>query len=221
MLFNKNPRYLIATPASAYRFAQNNLGHWQKDVLIRLFSLPKSPVLNNETLASLFHTSNAAHLEYKFNECIKINLIQAVTKELVIHENHLEKNLKIFIQSLSIKEKALLSDSQGFCIVSHGFTDDVSDEISALSVEINILHQRRAADLCKKLGINSDAWSINDISGKSCLGFWPLNIGEEVFVLAIEGKPNLHNPAMVPLIWMLYTRYGKSKRKYRRRLYTK
>ncbi|MCF6263832.1 MAG: hypothetical protein L3J24_09635 [Xanthomonadales bacterium] len=215
MFFNKKPKYLIATPTSAYYFTQNNMRQWQKDVLTRLFSLPKSPALNDKTLSALFLTSNSAQIEYKLNECIKLKILQIVTKEVAAPADQLENNLKSLIQALSQKEKALLSDSQGLCIVNHGFTDAMSEEISALSVEVAILHGRRAVGICTKLKINSKAWAITDISGKSCLGFWPLAIGEEVFVLVIEGEPSLQHPAMTSLVWMLYSRYGKNKRKSR------
>lgn len=214
---NKKPKYLIATPTSAHHFTQNNLAHWQKDVLARLFSLPKSPILNDKTLAALFLTSNTAQIEHRFNECIKLQLLKVVTKEIAAPEGHLEDSLKSLIQTLSKNGNALLCDSQGFCIVNHGFADEVGEEISALSVEIATLHQRRAADITTKLMINSNAWSITDIYGNSCLGFWPLAIGEEAFVLVIEGKPSLQHPAMTSLVWMLYSRYGKNDRKPKHR----
>ncbi|MCF6226698.1 MAG: hypothetical protein L3J22_10430 [Xanthomonadales bacterium] len=218
MFFSKKPKYLTATPTSAYHFTQSNSKHWQKDVLTRLFSLPKSPALNDKTLSALFLTSNSAQIEYRFDECIKLKLLQVVTKEVVVPDVQLEDNLQSLIRDLSKNKKALLCDSQGFCIVSHGFTDAQSEEISALSAEIAILHRRRAVSITTKLKINSSAWSITDISGKSCLGFWPLTIGEEVFVLVIEGEPSLQRPAMTSLAWILFSRYGENKRKYRRRI---
>ena len=85
----------------------------------------------------------------------------------------------------------------------------MSDEISVLSADIAMMHKRRALGINSRLGLNSQAWSIVDASGNSRLGFWPLNIEDEVFVLAVEGVPSFNRPEFVELVWMLYLRYGK------------
>ena len=40
------------------------------------------------------------------------------------------------------------------------------------------------------------------------MGFWPLHIGDESFVLTILGIPRLHQQAFTDLIWVLMLRYG-------------
>ncbi|VAW49342.1 hypothetical protein MNBD_GAMMA03-1837 [hydrothermal vent metagenome] len=205
---SEHTTYLLPTPAGAYYLTQDNTENWQKDVLKRLFSLPASPVLNNATLTFLLDTTDKDNLVYKREECQKLQLLQVIEQEIFAPAGHLENNLKNLMHVFSKKQKVLLSDSQGFCIANHGFPTEMSEEISVLSADIAIMHKRRAIKINEKLGLNSQAWSIVDASGNSCLGFWPLNINDEVFVLAIEGVPFFNQPAMISLVWMLYLRYG-------------
>ena len=207
-MLTEKTKYLLPTPGGAYNLTQDSSKNWQKDVLKKLFSLPKSPQLNNETLQTLFDTTNKENLTYKLEECQKLQLIQVVNEEHIAPSGHLEENLTSLIHVFSNKQKVLLSDSQGFCIINHGFPVEMSEEISVLSADIAIMHKRRALNINNKLGLNSQAWSIVDASGNSCLGFWPLNIENEVFVLAIEGVPFFNQPAIISLVWMLYLRYG-------------
>ncbi|PUB88526.1 MAG: hypothetical protein DBP01_11850, partial [gamma proteobacterium symbiont of Ctena orbiculata] len=50
-----------------------------------------------------------------------------------------------------------------------------------------------------------------DASGNSQLGFWPLHIGQQRFVLVIEDRPCLNQPAFRDLVWTLTLRYSTEK----------
>lgn len=205
----KQTQYLYPTPGGAYYLAQNNAANWQREALKKIFSYPKTPELNLQTLKHVFNCDTEEQINKKVTECEKLNLIQVIDEEINEPTGNFENNLNKLIPVFSKKEKALLSDSQGFCITNNGFPPEMVEEISVLSADIAIMHKRRALDINKTLGLNSQAWSIVDASGNSCLGFWPININEEVFVLAIEGVPFFNQAAMTTLIWMLYLRYGK------------
>lgn len=205
----KTKQYLYPTPGGAYYLAQSNVDNWQKNVLKKLFSYSTSPELNNDFLILLFDTQDQLEISSKIDACKELKLIQVIDKPLKAPEGDIEQNLNKLIQSFSKKEKVLLSDSQGFCISNCGFPSEMIEEISVLSADIAIMHKRRALNINKNLGLNSQAWSIVDASGNSCLGFWPLNIEDEVFVLAIEGTPFFNQTAIITLIWILYLRYGK------------
>jgi len=58
------------------------------------------------------------------------------------------------------------------------------------------------------LGLNSSAWSVVDAAGHTKIGFWPLFIGQQRFVLVMEGVPNLNRKEFVDLIWLLSRRYA-------------
>jgi hypothetical protein len=205
---NKQPKYIYPTPAGAYYLTQDNSSSWQKEVLKKLFSMPSTPELNHDTLIKLFDCDES-QLNNKIEECKALKLIQVIDQPLHVPEGDLVNNLSQLLSVFSNKKNVLLSDSLGFCITHTGFADEMVEEISVLSADIAIMHKRRALEINKELGLKSQAWSIVDASGNSCLGFWPINIEEEVFVLAIEGVPFFNQPAMVSLVWMLYLRYGK------------
>ncbi len=202
-------QFIIPTPGGAYYLVQDGSTNWRKDILKKMFSQKKSLPLNHETLSHLFGTTNKENLQYKIEQCKNEKLIQVINEEKSAPSGQLEQGLNTFIQDFSQIGHVLLSDSQGFCIINHGFPDDMSEEISVLSADIAIMHKRRAININKKLKLNSQAWSIVDASGNSCLGFWPINIDNEVFVLTVEGVPFFNQAAMVSLVWMLHLRYGK------------
>ncbi len=203
-------QYILPTPAGAYFLAQDNTQSWQKNVLKNIFSSDKSLKLDINNLKEIFNTSDSENLKYKIEQCQKQHLIQVVDEEFLAPTGDFEQYLNDIICKFSNKEKALLCDSQGLCIANNGFPIEMQEEISVLSADIAIMHKRRAQNINKKLGLNSQAWSIVDASGNSCLGFWPLNINKEVFVLVLEGVPFFNQIAMVDLIWALYLRYGNS-----------
>ena len=201
-------QFILPTPAGAYFLAQDNAQNWQKNVLRSLFSIDKSPKLEPENLYKIFNTTDSENLKYKIEQCEKQHLIQVVDREITAPTGDFEKTLNNIICKFSNKNKALLCDSQGLCIANNGFPVEMQEEISVLSADIAIMHKRRALNINKKLKLNSQAWSIVDASGNSCLGFWPLNINKEVFVLVIEGFPFFNQPEMIDLVWALYLRYG-------------
>lgn len=202
----ESTQYILPTPAGAYYFAQEKSSCWKREALKKLFSKPETPELTNESLTELFGSDN---IEDRLKEFEALKLIQIVTQKVKVPEGDLVENLSNLISVFSKKDKVLLSDSQGFCITNIGFPDNMIEEISVLSADIAIMHKRRALEINKNLGLTSQAWSIVDASGNSCLGFWPINIEDEVFVLAIEGVPFFNQPAIITLVWMLYLRYGK------------
>ncbi|MCF6317781.1 MAG: hypothetical protein L3J83_00640 [Proteobacteria bacterium] len=202
-------RYLLPTPAGAYYFAQEKSNCWQRDALAKLFSQAESPVLSSETLIDLFGNEDSNGINEQLKECEALKLIQIVDQKITAPEGDLVTNISDMISVFSNHGKVLLSDSQGFSITNVGFPVDMIEEISVLSADIAIMHKRRALEINKNLGLTSQAWSIVDASGNSCLGFWPINIEDEVFVLAIEGTPFFNHPSFVTLVWILYLRYGK------------
>jgi hypothetical protein len=102
----------------------------------------------------------------------------------------------------------LLADIQGFYLASHGFPHDVAEELSALSAELTNIHERRAVLLMDNLGVSSNAWALIDVFGNSQIGFWPLFIGSNRFVIVISGVPHFNQPEFVKLIWALSKRYA-------------
>jgi len=207
----KKVKYLVPTPKGAYYLTQNSVETWQKEVLKKLFSLPYSPQINNKTLQKLFNlkiNKDMSVLKEKIDEFQKLKLIKIVDKAIEAPTRNFEENLNYLFDQVLKENKIILSDSQGFCVANHGFPTEMGEEISVLSADIAIMHKRRAIEINKKLGLKSQAWSMVDEAGTSCLGFWPLNINQETFVITIEGTPFFDKPSIVSLVWILYLHYG-------------
>jgi hypothetical protein len=58
------------------------------------------------------------------------------------------------------------------------------------------------------MGLASNAWAVVDVFGNSHVGFWPLFIGQNRFVIAISGIPHFNQPDFVSLVWALSIRYA-------------
>jgi hypothetical protein len=112
------------------------------------------------------------------------------------------------VQQLSSSGHGLLADGQGFCVASHGFDPQQSEFLAAVSADIASLHERHAAYLADASGSTSSAWAMVDMAGNSRVGFWPLFVGNDRFVLALGGLPALNQSALVELVWALNVRYG-------------
>jgi hypothetical protein len=62
--------------------------------------------------------------------------------------------------------------------------------------------------LKNNLNISSSAWAICDPTGRSELGFYPLHVGQQAFVLIIGGTPHLQGEEFVTMIQALSRRYS-------------
>jgi len=58
------------------------------------------------------------------------------------------------------------------------------------------------------MGLETSAWALVDAAGNSRVGFWPLYVGKQRFVLVLGGVPRLNQPALTELIWALSKRYA-------------
>ncbi len=204
----KPKKHLRITPGGAFYLTQDQHEHKFKSALKKMMCLPYTPPLTTDVISDIFDEQDHLKLLQLIKECNREKLIQVVKNKQAIPEGDFELNLHTIIETFAQDRHVLLSDSQGFCLMNQGFPAAITEEISVLSADIAAMHQRRAVGINQVLNLDSQAWSIVDASGNSNLGFWPLNINHEIFVLVIEGKPFFNQPAFVDLIWILYLRYG-------------
>ena len=136
--------------------------------------------------------------------------VQGLESPLQSNDAPLEELLPDMLKVLSDSGKVLLADSMGFYLASSGFPHEVAEELSALSAELANLHERRSGLLINNLGLSGSTWAIVDAVGHSKVGFWPLYIGGQRFVLVISGVPHLNSPNFVELVWALFLRYTAS-----------
>ncbi len=205
---DSNHQFLFPTPGGAYFTVTNQQDSPAKVAISKLMSVETTPTVSNEVLDWLFADLSAE----EHAGCLKAlqtkKLLQAIPEPKSLRKGKLEIILPEIIQGLSYSGSVLIADSQGFCLSSVGFGSELIDEISVLSADIADLHQRRVLSIYTKLNLHSSAWAIVDAAGNSKLGFWPLKINNEIFVLAIEGVPYLNQTIFTELIWLLNFRYG-------------
>jgi hypothetical protein len=121
---------------------------------------------------------------------------------------NLESQLPSLLAALSDNGRALLADDNGLYYATAGFHHESAEEIAALAGDIMSLNRRHALLLKNNLNISSLAWSVSNPAGQSELGFFPLHVGQQSFVLVIGGTPRLQDEHFVTLIELLSRRYA-------------
>lgn len=203
--------YIYITPAGCYYAVSAVDKDPIRQFLRTLLSLTKTPELNVETLQALMNNDSAEKCIALLQKCQQLGWVQGLKKERNAPSGSLEKMLPELLSQISEEGKILLADDQGFYLSCNGFPHEVAEEISALSAELNVIHERRAGLLIKNMGLNSHAWAVVNASGNSQLGFWPLFIGKSQFVIALSGIPHFKQSEFITLVWLLSIRYAKNK----------
>ncbi len=199
-------KYILPTPAGAYYCISSRETEPAKQFLQKLMTENETMKLDAETLGHLFEgeTINQQQLLQHIN---KLKWLQGFDQAIQILPGTIEQALPDILQPLSSEGKALLADDQGLYLASTGFTHEAAEELSALSGDLSSLYVRHQGIIKGNLNIKSSAFSIVDAAGYSQLGFWPIYIGDLMFVLVISGAPRFDQVAFVNLIWSLHKRY--------------
>lgn len=153
-------------------------------------------------------TEEALRLVFRLQ---RLGFLRGTPEPIVLQEGRLEDILPPLLQSLSDQKKAMLADANGFYLAASGFTHESSEELAALSADFLSMQERHDLLLKNNLRLNSQAWAMVDPSGRSELGFWPLFLGGQRFVLTIGGTPRLQDQSFVTMVQALYHRYHLQK----------
>lgn len=200
--------YVHPTPAGAYYAVSATEPNPSRRLLRSLLQQPASPRLTVKGLlswADLADTEQGMKLLYHAQG---LGWVQGFDQPRQCNEQPLEVQLPKLLKGLSIHGKVLLADHQGFYLASAGFPHEVAEELSALSADLANLHARRAGLLVNNLGLPNSSWAVVDAAGNGKLGFWPLFIGNQRFVLVVSGMPHFNHPDFVDLVWVLSRRYA-------------
>jgi hypothetical protein len=199
--------YITPTPAGAYYSVSDNEPSPSRRLLHRLLSQKTSPLLTIEKLKQWQEMDEDDVLELLYHVQNQ-GWVGGLDQPIAAPEGVLEEVLPGLLSDLTDTNKALLADSQGFYICSKGFSHETAEELSALSADIATMHDRHRHVIQKNLGLNTSAWSLVDAGGCSQVGFWPMYVGDQRFVLVISGLPYLNQQSLTNLIWALCKRYG-------------
>ncbi len=200
--------YLYPTPAGAYYAVSSLEMDKPRQFLCKLLQQPQAMALNVNNIKYLMENNEEQKCFDLLHHCQKVGWVQGLAVSRQYPAGSLEDTLPTLLSKLSEGGKVLLADSQGFYLATHGFPHEVAEEFSALSAEIAIVHDRRSGLLSKNMGLKSQAWAIVDALGNSEVGFWPLFVSKNRFVIVIYGIPHFNQPEFVSLVWALTMRYS-------------
>ncbi len=201
--------YLYPTPAGAYYAVSTPETDPARKLLRSLFQFRSTPRLNCDNLTERTGLNDKEHVAELVERMQNLAWLQGCEEVQYVPSGSLEDVLPELLMPLSEKGNVLLADSLGFHIAHRGFNYEAVEQLSALSAGLATLHERHYGLLRKNLGLNTSAWAVVDVAGNSQVGFWPLYIGEQKFVLVIGGVPHLNQPTLTALVWALSIRYGE------------
>lgn len=199
--------YLAPTPAGAYLAASRPGDDVARRVLLRLLGRPRTPPLDAGTFARLAGVPEADAGEI-LQRLQSLALVQGLESPREAPHAAFETLVPTLLERLSASGRCVLADSQGFYLATSGYPHEAAEELSALGADLSRVHERHAHLLQGNLAVPASAWALVDASGNSQLGFWPLHLGSNAFVLAIGGVPRFNTPEFVTLVWALTRRYA-------------
>jgi len=200
--------YLLPTPAGAFYATADHSDEPARRLLLALISAEQSPLLSVPQLCKWTGIKNQEDVLELLYRVQKLGWIQGDDQPRQAPAGTLERTLPEMLAGFCSSGKALLADNMGFYLACHGFSHETAEELSALSADLSSLYKRHQGLLKNNLGQNSAAWAIVDAAGNGQLGFWPLHIGRQRFVLVLSGVPQLNQFNFVEMIWALSKRYN-------------
>lgn len=204
----KERLYIHPTPSGTYYAVSATEQNATRKMIQGLLRKESSPLLTLEDLKSWTGIDDDAQGATLLYHAQGLGWVQGFEHPRKCNEEPLEIQLPNLLKALSVHGKVLLADQQGFYLASNGFPHEVAEELSALSADLASMHSRRTGLLVNNLGLATSAWGIVDAAGNSKIGFWPLFIGAQRFVLVISGLPQFNHPDFVNLVWVLSRRYA-------------
>jgi hypothetical protein len=201
--------YLEPTPAGAYYAVSSTHDEPARRVLIGIMSDSSLP-LSDISRISHWSGESEADTMALVKRLQEMSLLSGTKNQITVPDGSLEVVLPDILAKVSIENKALLADDQGFYLSTSNFPHEAAEALSAVSADLGSLYDRHRLLLKNNLSIDVQAWALSDAAGNSQLGFWPIYIGRQRFVLIIQGRPTLNQPSFRDLIWVLLLRYSET-----------
>ncbi len=199
---------LEPTPAGAFYAVSAKSDEPARRLLLGILSERSLPFLNATRLDlwSGLQQKESVELVHRLQE---LGWLSGRESSLSAPDAPLEEVLPGMLERLSVEGKALLADDQGFYLSASGIPHETAEALSAVSANLGSLYDKHQRLLINNLGLREQAWTLANAAGNSRLGFWPLHIGSQRFVLVVQGRPTLNQPEFRDLVWVLAIRYSK------------
>jgi hypothetical protein len=201
--------YLYPTPGGAYHAVSSSGDEPSRQFLQRLLTQKETPRLTHALLRDWTSLDEQHGLEliYRLQSS---GFVQGLPASLSAPRETLESLLPPLLERLSDEGKAVLAEKRGLYIGTSGYSHEATEELAALGADLAALEIRYGKLLHNNLRLPRGGWGLVNASGYSEVGFWPLHLGNEIFVLIVGGLPQFNQVAFTTLIWALGVRYGGS-----------
>ncbi len=199
--------YVLPTPAGAFYAVSSSEPDPMRKLLLALMQDRVTPKFKLDTLSARLDIEKPALLDL-LRQAQTLAWIQGFETPRETPASRIGPRLETLLAPLSAIHKGLLVDWNGFAFARHGIDDETAATLSALAADIAAVENRHAARLKKYLGVASQGWAAVDAYGASRIGAWPLFVGDQRFLLVLQGEPRLNLEQFVELTWILVNRYG-------------
>ncbi len=199
--------YLHPTPAGAYYAASRPTRDPARNFLQRLLREPETPRLSVPLVQEWMSLNETDALEFIYR-LQSSGFIQGLPMPVGVPPDSIEALLHPLLMQLSDEGNAILAEKNGLYLGTAGFAHETSEELAALAADLASVHERHARLLHNNMRLRTDGWGMVNASGYAEIGFWPLYIGSEYFVLIVGGLPRFNQSAFTTLVWSLGVRYG-------------
>lgn len=199
--------YAELTPAGAFYATSTQHTDTNRALLLGILRDGDKKPFSVESAMLWSHTENVEEALKNVYRLQKLGMVYGTPHINARINARLEDTLPPLLGRLSAIGKALLADENGFYIAAAGIPHESAEELAGLSADLMSLQSRHGRLLKNNLRISTESWGLMDSSGRSELGFWPIYIGKQCFMLVIMGTPRLHDQSLVTLVKELDNRY--------------
>lgn len=201
--------YLHPTPAGAYYAVSRPSQEPARRFLLRLLTERRTPPLTAELLAEWAGLGEQDGLEFIYR-LQSSGFIQGLPMALDVPDEPLERLLPPLLAQLSDEGRAVLAEKRGLNVSAAGYPHEAIEELAALGADLVAVYDRHQQLLRNNLRVRGEGWGLMNAGGFGEIGFWPLYLGPEYFILVIGGMPQFNQSAFTLLAWALGVRYGGS-----------
>ena len=200
--------YAEVTPAGAWYAVSHAEARADRQLLLQLLQHGGELPLNEARLQQWCEAESAAQALAVLYRLQRLGFVQGRREARSEPAGSLESRLPALLAQLSGEGRALLADDNGLYYATAGFRHEAAEQIAALAGDIIGMARRHARLLQHNLGLAAQAWALIDPAGHAELGFHPLYLGRQTFLLVIGGQPRLGDNAFVAIIEALCRRYA-------------
>lgn len=200
--------YAEVTPAGAWYAVSHGEARADRKLLLQLLQHGGELPLNEARLQQWCETESPEQALTVLYRLQRLGFVQGRRDGRSEPAGSLESRLPALLALLSGEGRALLADDNGLYYATAGFRHEAAEQIAALAGDIIGMARRHARLLQQNLGLGAQAWALIDPAGHAELGFHPLYLGRQTFLLVIGGQPRLGDSAFVAIIEALCRRYA-------------